>query len=295
MKRRNAMTIFCIIYVLTVGIFIKEYTQVAVSTTNLTAMFLESSLPGLDIVAVDSEAGAQIKVTEQKEQQAQAESDVEMAQNAQTAKEKNGTSKTKTRNTGEPRVLIYHTHATESYLPSTAGNYHTTKEANTVREAGEILAKTLESKGIGVIHDKSIHDNPSYDASYDRSFEAIKKILKENPSIECIIDLHRDAIAGSTEGPTTEVNGRTCATYSYVLSNTTETYGSNKAFLDALNAAAERNFDGYTGRILERPYWYNQELCGKAVLLEMGNNRNHISDVRRCAEVYGQILAEVLG
>lgn len=283
MKRNKAMKIFGMIYLLTVGIMLNAYTQNAVSTGNLTAMCLESSLPSLDIIAVDSEAGVQVKTKEDEPQSAE-----------QTAKQENGEAKKKTKSGGKPRVLIYHTHATESYLPATSGNYHTTKEANTVREAGEILARTLESEGINVIHDKSIHDNPSYDASYDRSYEAVKKILKDNPSIECIIDLHRDAIAGSAEGPTETVNGRTCASYSYVLSNTTATYLSNKALLDELNTIATKNYDGYTANILERPYWYNQELCDKAILIEMGNNRNHISDVRRTAEVFGQMLAEAL-
>lgn len=291
MNRRKAMTIFGIIYVLTVGVLLKEYTSTAVTTGNLTAMCLESSLPCLDVIAVDSETGAQVTA------KADAASGDEMEsadKPAKTAKKKKASSKQKTKSTGKPRVLIYHTHATESYLPATAGNYHTTKEANTVREVGEILAQTLESEGIAVIHDKTIHDNPSYDASYDRSFQTVKAILAKNPSIECIIDLHRDAIAGSSDGPTEQVNGRTCASYSYVLSNTTDTYASNKALLDKLNAVAARDYDGYTARILERPYWYNQELCNKAILIEMGNNRNHISDVRRCAEVYGQILADVL-
>lgn len=292
MNRRKAMTIFGIIYVLTVGVLLKEYTSTAVTTGNLTAMCLESSLPCLDVIAVDSETGAKVTA---KASSDDAEDDVDNADGPKkTAQQKKDASKQKTKSTGAPRVLIYHTHATESYLPATAGNYHTTKEANTVREVGEILAQTLEAEGISVIHDKTIHDNPSYDASYDRSFQTVKAILAKNPSIECIIDLHRDAIAGSSDGPTETVNGRTCASYSYVLSNTTDTYPSNKALLERLNAVAASDYDGYTANILERPYWYNQELCDKAILIEMGNNRNHISDVRRCAEVYGQILADVL-
>lgn len=285
MNRKKVITIFGIIYLLTVGVLLKEYTGAAVSSGNLTAMCLESSLPSLDIIAVDSETG--VKVDTKTEAGTEEET-------AQISKQKNKASKQKTKSTGEPQVLIYHTHATESYLPATAGNYHTTKEANTVREAGEVLAQTLEAQGIAVIHDKTIHDNPSYDASYDRSYETVKAILKKYPSIECIIDLHRDAIAGSRDGPTETVNGKTCASYSYVLSNTTDTYLSNKALLADLNAVAASDYDGYTANIIERPYWYNQELCSKAILIEMGNNRNHISDVRRCAEVFGQILAEVI-
>lgn len=200
----------------------------------------------------------------------------------------------KSKASGKPLVLIYHTHGTESYLPSKAGNYHTTKEKNTVRDVGNFLEKSLNEEGIAVIHDKTIHDNPSYDGSYDRSYNCIKKILDENPSIVCLIDLHRDAIAGDYLGDTKNVDGKTAATYSYVLSNTTETYGENKQFLKELNQTAQRDFDGFTGRVLERPYWYNQELCGKAILIEMGNNRNQIEEVRNTAWTFGKILAKTL-
>ena len=119
-------------------------------------------------------------------------------------------------------------------------------------------------------------------------------LLKKYPTIECIIDLHRDATAAEVAGQVEKVNGKTCSVYSYVLSNTTNTYSANKAFLDRLNGIAAADYGGYTGNILERPYWYNQELCEKSVLIEMGNNRNNIKDVRRCAEVFGEILSKAL-
>lgn len=276
MNKRRVLTVFGIIYLLTIGVLLNSYTEAAVSSGNIAEMCLESSLPCLEVIAVDSETG------------------VEVAAKKVEKERLDNTSKQKTKNTGEPQVLIYHTHATESYLPSTSGNYHTTKEANTVREVGDVLEQTLESKGISVIHDKTIHDNPSYDASYDRSYDTVEAILKKYPSIELIIDLHRDAVAGSGSGPTESVNGQTCASYFYVLGSAADNYETNRAFLNKLNREAEVNFDGYTGNLLDRPYRYNQDLCEKGMLIEMGNNRNHISDVRRCAEVFGQILAEVL-
>lgn len=278
MNRKRLLIIFGIIYVVSIGIFSKGYAQQAVSKTNLAALCLESSLPCMDVIAVES--------TEEEKGQEQPQE--------LTAKEEEKQKDTSKKNNGEPRVLIYHTHATESYLPATAGNYHTTKEANTVREAGAIMAETLEEEGIAVIHDKTIHDNPSYDASYQRSYETLTAILNKYPSIECVIDLHRDAIAGSAEGPTETVHGQTCSYYSYVLGSTSPTYQSNKEFLNRLNAVAASSYDGFTGYILERPYYYNQEMCGQSVLLELGNNRNHIDDVRRSAKVFGQMLADVL-
>ncbi len=290
MNRKKLLMIFGIIYVMSLGVFLKSSAEQAVSDTNLTALCLEASLPCMDVIAVDTEV--------QTEPQADAEAKEEVEKTAKEEQPKEKTTKKQTKKkkkaTGEPRVLIYHTHATESYRPATAGNYHTTKEANTVREAGTVMAETLEAEGIAVIHDKTIHDNPSYNASYERSYETVTAILKENPSIECIIDLHRDAIAGSAEGPTEIVHGETCAYYSYVVGSAAPTYASNKAFLGRLNAVAASDYDGFTADILERPYYYNQELCDQSILLELGNNRNHIDDVRRSAKVFGQMLADVL-
>ncbi|MDO4553335.1 MAG: stage II sporulation protein P, partial [Bacillota bacterium] len=98
---------------------------------------------------------------------------------------------------GTPRVLIYHTHATESYQPVSEGNFHSTGEAGTVREVGAVLAAELEARGIAVFHDKTLHDNPSYNQSYSRSMETLQSLLAQYPSVEIIIDLHRDAAAYS--------------------------------------------------------------------------------------------------
>ncbi len=268
--------LFLLVFLVTVAFLMKDAAAGAVSGDNLTEMCLESSLPCMDLVA-DEE-------TLQKEQ-------AETAKAQESEEEKTRTVK---KASGKPKVLIYHTHATESYLPTSSGNYHTLKEQNTVRDAGNVLADTLEAAGIAVVHDKTLHDNPSYNDSYTRSCETVKALLSKYPSIECIIDLHRDAMAGNDPGPVTKVGGRTAATYSYVISNTTDTYTSNKGFLSDLNDAAAKDFDGYTGSILERPYWYNQELSEKAVLIEMGNNRNNIEEVRECARQFGKILAQVL-
>lgn len=271
--------LFLLVFLVTVAFLLKDAAAGAVSGDNLAAVCLESSLPCMDLVA-DEE-------TLQKEQEEAAKTD---AGSEDADKE----TKTVKKASGDPKVLIYHTHATESYLPTSSGNYHTTKEKNTVRDAGNVLADTLEAAGIAVVHDETLHDNPSYNDSYTRSCETVKALLKKYPSIECIIDLHRDAMAGTDPGPVTQVNGKTAATYSYVISNTTETYAANKGFLSDLNGAAAKDFDGYTGSVLERPYWYNQELSGKSILIEMGNNRNNIEEVRECARQFGKILAQVL-
>lgn len=194
----------------------------------------------------------------------------------------------------DPLVLIVHTHATETYLPSTAGNYHSKEKTNSVREVGQVLAESLEKEGISVIHDETLHDNPSYNNSYSRSYETIRQLLEQYPTIQCVIDLHRDAISSEATGDTISINGKSRARYMYVVSTEVDTATENRSFVEKLNRIAEEEFYGFSGSVLERGYKYNQDLSEKYLLLEFGNNRNHIEEVRNTAELYGKILAKAL-
>lgn len=206
-----------------------------------------------------------------------------------------GKAGSKLREFGEyPVVLIVHTHATETYLPSSGGNYHSKKKENSVRDVGEVLATSLKEEGISSVHDETLHDDPSYNSSYSRSAETISKLLEKYPTIECVIDLHRDAIASEAAGATVSTAGKTCAKYMYVVSTAAPTYSKNIKFVSALNETAASEYNGFTGSVLERGYMYNQNLSEKYLLLEFGNNRNDIAEVRNTAKVYGKILAQTL-
>lgn len=194
----------------------------------------------------------------------------------------------------DPAVLIVHTHATETYLPAAEGNYHSKEKKNSVRDVGQALAESLEEEGIAVVHDETLHDDPSYSSSYSRSYETIQKLLNQYPTIECVIDLHRDAIASDGTGATMAIAGKNCAKYMYVVSTAVPTYQNNLKFVKALNATASRSYSGFTGSVLERGYPYNQGLSDMYLLLEIGSNRNDIADARNTAAVYGKILAETL-
>ena len=246
---------------------------------NLAMACLESSLPSMSFDRIEEKAEKDVPAKENKSQ------------------DREDTNKTKTekkakREKGKPLVLIYHTHSTESYLPASAGNYHSVNEKNTVRQVGDVLAKSLEEEGIEVVHDKTIHDNPSYDSAYERSYDTAERLLKKYPSVVCVIDLHRDAISSSQKGDTFQVKGKKCATYSYVIGTAASTFESNESFVETLNSVAESQYDGFTGEVMYRDYIYNQDLCSKSILLEMGNNRNMIEEAENSAKMLGKIIAD---
>ena len=262
----------------------------SLSPADFGALCISSVYPEADVFVADSrdneEQGADTLLSAQQEKKD------EVA--AKTVKKEEEKPKEPVVFGEDPAVLIIHTHATETYLPASGGNYHSKKKENSVRDVGQVLAESLEEEGISVVHDETLHDDPSYNSSYSRSYETVEKLLEKYPTIECVIDLHRDAIASETAGATISVEGKTCARYLYVVSTITPTYQSNSKFIEALNQVATDEFSGYTGNVLERGYQYNQNLCDKYLLLEFGNNRNDIEDVRNTAKIYGKILAKTM-
>ena len=100
-----------------------------------------------------------------------------------------------------PQVLIVHTHGCEAYTMPEGEEYEesddhrTLDETKNVLRVGDEIAQVLTNAGIGVLHDRTLHDYPSYSGAYNRSLETIEHYRSEYPSIVYIFDIHRDAVA----------------------------------------------------------------------------------------------------
>lgn len=209
---------------------------------------------------------------------------------------------------GEIQVLIYHTHATESYCPYDAGvydtryNWRTTDVTNNMVAVGEVITEQLRARGIGVLHDTELHDYPSYDGSYASSFQSVSDYLEEYPSIRVVLDVHRDAIERADDlivKPVTEIDGQKYAQV-MVISNCDDGSGlipnwrENLRFAVALTDSIEQLAPGLTRPILFSYRKYNQQLSNGALLLEFGSHANTLEEAKRTAAVVGQALADVL-
>lgn len=195
----------------------------------------------------------------------------------------------------KPEVIIYHTHSSESYQPYTAGNFHRESEEGTVREVGNVMAQELNNLGVSVVHDKTIHDRPSYNESYERSMETITSLINKYPSAKVIIDLHRDAAAYTGNvGETMEIDGQITAKYKFVVGQANDNYSELMAFAKEVNKAADELYPGFSGRIIEKEYNYNEYISDKYLLLEVGNNQNNIKEVRNTGKYFARVLAQVL-
>ena len=182
------------------------------------------------------------------------------------------------------KIMIFHTHTCESYTPSEkfkyemTGNYRTTNLDYTVARVGSELTHFLENNGFEVIHDTTCYDYPSYDESYDRAYESISQQLSNNPDIEILFDIHRDAIADSSYAPTVKIGDEYAAQLMFVI-------GSNGAgqdhpnWLQNLNFAvkiqrkASEKYPGLFKPILFRNSRYNQNLGKGACIIEVGATR----------------------
>lgn len=241
-----------------------------------------------------------VKKIEQQNQGKQNVADVPEVKNADESEKKDDTSGRDkeikvSEITDDPLVIIYHTHASESYMPYKESNYHREAEKGTVRDVGNVIEKELKKEGINVIHDKTVHDRPSYNESYSKSLATVQKLRKQYPSAVYIIDLHRDAATASAkEGKYVDIKGKRTAKFSMVVGQANENYVELYDFAEKIRDKAENMYEGFGGAIIERNYNYNEYLSNKCVLLEVGNNKNSIEEARLCGKYFAKVLAEII-
>ncbi len=208
----------------------------------------------------------------------------------------------------QPSVLIYHTHATECYEPAERGYYdtssdwHSTDPDENMTAVGDVLAETLKSAGIIVLHDKTYHDYPSYKGSYDRSAVTVKQYLETYPTIRFAIDLHRDAIEQDGNvilKPTAEISGKNAAQI-MIISGCDDgemnmpDFFSNLRFAAALQDRMESLYPGLTRPILFDYRKYNMDLLPELLLIEVGSTGNTLDEAEYSAELLGQALISLL-
>lgn len=200
-----------------------------------------------------------------------------------------------------PQVLIYHTHSQEGYSDSIEGDASTSVVA-----VGDYLTELLEEKyGIRVLHHKGEYDLPNRDSAYSTALPALQKILEENPSIEVVIDLHRDGVSENVH-LVTDVNGKQTAQIMFFngLSRTTAQgelaylenpyIEDNLAFSFQMQLAAEEYYPGFARKIYLKGYRYNLHLCPKSILVEVGAQTNSFQEAKNAMEPLAEILAMVL-
>ena len=204
-----------------------------------------------------------------------------------------------------PQILIYHTHSQETFVDSREG-----KEEDTIVGVGNYLTDLLEEKyGYQVIHVTDAFDmmGGTLDRSkaYDYARTSIEKVLEENPTVEVVIDLHRDGVPDDRR-LVTEVNGKSTAQLlfynglSYTVNQGAVSYlpnpyiEENLAFSFQLEYQAAQYYPELYRGIYLAGLRYNLHLKPRALLLEAGAQTNTVEEVRNAMEPFADILNRVL-
>lgn len=206
-----------------------------------------------------------------------------------------------------PQVLIVHTHGSEAYTPDGTDTYVATGECRTtdtsksVVRVGDEIAKVLTEMGLTVVHDTALYDYPEYNGAYDRSLAAVENWLAQYPTIQVVLDVHRDALIGSdgtVYKPITTINGEKCAQVMLVM-------GSNALYdhpgwLENLALAVQVQKEMNTlWPTLARPIGlrenrYNQQTAPGAMLVEVGSHGNTLQEALAAARMFARALGAVL-
>lgn len=204
-----------------------------------------------------------------------------------------------------PQILIYHTHSQEGFVNSVPGDPSTT-----IVGAGEYLAELLRNRGYKVMHVTSVYDliDGELDRSeaYSRAEEEISQILAEHPSIQSVIDLHRDGVAEGTR-LVTELNGKTMARFMFFngLSRTRKNgpieylhnpyIEDNLALTLQLKLTCDQYYPGLARNIYLKSLRYNLHLSPKALLIEAGAQTNTLQEILNTMEPLADVLDTVFG
>lgn len=205
----------------------------------------------------------------------------------------------------QPQILIYHSHSQEEFIDSIPGDVSTT-----IVGVGEYLASLLrDTYGYQVIHVTDTFDivdgKLDRDKAYTYAQERVSAILEENPSVEVVIDLHRD---GVPEGKrlVTNVDGKETAKIMFFngLSRTKKngdiTYlpnpyiRENLAFSLQMMLETKKYYPDLARTIYLRGYRYNLHLRPKTLLVECGAQTNTVQEEMNAMEPLADVLNKVL-
>lgn len=203
----------------------------------------------------------------------------------------------------QPQILIYHTHSQETFA-----DYGPNNQGATVVGIGEYLTELLQAKGYQVIHHKTVYDlkNGELDRSkaYTYALDGITEVLQQNPSIQVILDVHRDGVKEGLH-MVSEVNGKQTAPIMFFngMSQTPEAdiehlknpyKEDNLAFSLQMQVDAEAYFPGLTRKIYLKGLRYNLHLRPRSALIEVGAQTNTYAEALNAMEPLAELLDMVL-
>lgn len=199
-------------------------------------------------------------------------------------------------------VLIEHTHTTEAYCDNGSGNDRNLDETKNVIAVGEKICEVLNTHGIKTVHDKTVHDYPSYNESYSRSLTTIKKNIEKYPNIKVVLDVHRDAIVrnnGKKVKVCADIDNTTSSQVMLVAGTNAmglkhDNWLENLKFASHIQAYANKTYPQLMRPINLREERFNTHMTTGSLIVEVGSSGNSLEEALRGAEYFAECLSAVL-
>lgn len=206
-----------------------------------------------------------------------------------------------------PQILLLHTHATEAYTMDGEDIYEESDPARTTDDnynmirVGEEMKAVFEKMGLSVVHDTTTYDYPGYNGSYGRSLAGIQSYLEQYPTIQVVLDVHRDAIIasdGTAYAKTTTIDGKKVAQVMLVAGTndgglTHPDWKDNFAVAVRLQQAMLALDTTLPRPIDLRSQRFNQHLTPGSLLVEVGTSGNTLQEALAGARLFAQAAGQV--
>lgn len=205
-----------------------------------------------------------------------------------------------------PDILIYHSHATEAYtmdgtdMYEESDSYRTLDTEQNMVRVGTEMTKILEAAGLEVLHDTTLYDYPDYNDAYNRSSQAVEKILDQYPSIRLVIDVHRDALVADDGTIYKTVAGtvENCAQVMMVmgtdyLGQTHPNWRVNLSLATSIQKALADKWSTLARPIALRTSRFNQHYSTGCLLVEIGSHGNTLQEAITAGRLFARTVADL--
>ncbi len=211
--------------------------------------------------------------------------------------------------TNKPQVLIFHTHTSESYMNEDQGFFYESfyprslDSSKNITRVGKVIGDKLNENGITTIHDETYHDTPTYNGSYSRAAATIKKNLEKYPSIQVVIDIHRDSLGSKETGkikPTFKYKDKKSAQLMIVSGCDPDNslgfpnWEKNLRLALRVQKYCETMFPGLTRPLSFSKVKYNEHITPGSLLIEVGSDVNTLEEAINTGSMLGEALSKLL-
>lgn len=218
----------------------------------------------------------------------------------------------------DPLVLVLHTHGTEcyfedntnlsdfatdgveSFLLEESTSFRTQDPTKSVVQVGKVFSETLTKEGIPTLHCTVMHDKEDFNSAYINSAETVKKMLKEYPSIQYVIDLHRDSVVrgDSYVKSLTNIEGTPSAQVMLVVGTGQNgrhpNWEQNLTVATKLKDTMDNTYPSLSRSLYLRTSRFNQEYLPGCMLLEVGSAANTLKEAETAARFAAKSLAKMI-